>query len=84
MKDPKSDQEGVFHLLHPVLGEGAAQGARFQERFVYTGDLLALYDGTLWHPTFFPTEQDVPWRRTHLCRNRDGQHVTGPSVSSIR
>lgn len=36
MKDSESDQEGVFRLSHPVLGQGAPQGARLQERFVDT------------------------------------------------
>jgi hypothetical protein len=84
MEDSEGDQEGVFHLSHPILGERAPQRARFQEGFINNRDLLALYDGAVWHPTFSPIEQDMFWRRTHLCRDGDGQDVTGPSVSHVR
>lgn len=31
VKDAEGDQEGVFHLVQAISGEGAAQGASFQE-----------------------------------------------------
>jgi hypothetical protein len=36
MKDSEGDQEGVFHLSHPVLGQRTPQGMGFQEGLVNT------------------------------------------------